>query len=641
MSGNKIAMQLLLVYIAILSTLISHSFQTGEFALSTESGQNLNDTTKLHLSGYSHTVSKTTMWSPNRKTRWLQYLNESNESEDPHESAIDRHVTATLTGRSPISTPPAIASIRHFKSRNIFSRTHKTTFPPQELLNHKAQGDSPPISSTATNSRKNSISRAVQLLKAKDTTNTPFIYGSTSPHSKKPSSAADFGNIQKLKNFLSSRSGKTKNNSSRVHKNHDWNGHKTKSSQPAQPGSRSGAIYGNLQFQHGSSNDGQLSNTQGPPSNNGQEFQWKGQGQNGNPNGNNEWKSDYAFPAVSPSNNRSEVGPFVPAVGRRGNTNFRTKLSDYSGTKNSSGMIMSHGQVNEKSSGTTTRSLEEGTDGENRSDNRLRDDPIALQPWERNNENPQNQVADTYDEFYNSWGGPEYTSSQEEINRRGYYDGSDYYYGPAENGNANEDSNRSNSGDNLGFQPSPGNGAWQSGQERKPDTDYITTFLTIVETQHLLGENCTPGTDLNLGEGVVDRYAQERFRLESEITVNRANMLTRFWKYSGKKVLQDEYLLNALVISLVEFDEDIFAAGNCYDGYQYKNYSLFCPYAYRLPEGKILVKDLSLEYKYLSNTSEWFYIARKNAESVIKANEQTTKGECLDLLRVVFVLSSD
>lgn len=57
--------------------------------------------------------------------------------------------------------------------------------------------------------------------------------------------------------------------------------------------------------------------------------------------------------------------------------------------------------------------------------------------------------------------------------------------------------------------------------------DIVTRFLQIVESQHLLGANCTAGTDLNLGEGVVDRYAQERFRVEAEVAVNRANMLTR------------------------------------------------------------------------------------------------------------------
>ncbi|KAG7310327.1 hypothetical protein JYU34_003099 [Plutella xylostella] len=156
--------------------------------------------------------------------------------------------------------------------------------------------------------------------------------------------------------------------------------------------------------------------------------------------------------------------------------------------------------------------------------------------------------------------------------------------------------------------------------------DVVTKFLRLIETQHLLGENCTAGTDLNLGEGVVDRYAQERFRIEADVAVNRANMLTRLWKYAGPSVMHNEYLLHASVFSMVEFDDDIFAAGNCYDQYQYKDYQLFCPFAYRLPEGPILAKDLAVEYKYLSNTSEWFYIARKNAERVIRNHNQFRRG---------------
>lgn len=61
----------------------------------------------------------------------------------------------------------------------------------------------------------------------------------------------------------------------------------------------------------------------------------------------------------------------------------------------------------------------------------------------------------------------------------------------------------------------------------KKGSDVLTRFLEIVESQHLLGANCTAGTALNLGEGVVDQYAQDRFRTTAEVAVNRANMLTR------------------------------------------------------------------------------------------------------------------
>ncbi|KAG4067605.1 hypothetical protein HA402_005377 [Bradysia odoriphaga] len=160
--------------------------------------------------------------------------------------------------------------------------------------------------------------------------------------------------------------------------------------------------------------------------------------------------------------------------------------------------------------------------------------------------------------------------------------------------------------------------------------DLLTTFLRIVETQHLLGSNCTAGTALNLGEGVVDRYAHDRFRVEAEIAVNRANMLTRIFKNTAPAVQESEQLLHASVLSMVEFDDDIFAAGNCFDWNQHpKKKGLFCPFAFRLPypnHGASLAKDLAAEYHYLGNTSEWFFLARKNAERVIAKNEQYIKA---------------
>lgn len=174
-------------------------------------------------------------------------------------------------------------------------------------------------------------------------------------------------------------------------------------------------------------------------------------------------------------------------------------------------------------------------------------------------------------------------------------------------------------------------------EEKRPlEFDIVTKFLRMIEEQHLLGENCSRGTDLNLGEGVVDRYAQERFRIEADVAVNRANMLTRLWKYADPEVLSSEYLLFASVVSMVEFDDNIFAAGNCYDEYMYKDYSLFCPYAFRLPEGPILAKNLAVEYKYITNSSEWFFRARTTAERVIKANEQYRRGKLKILVHDYF-----
>lgn len=92
-----------------------------------------------------------------------------------------------------------------------------------------------------------------------------------------------------------------------------------------------------------------------------------------------------------------------------------------------------------------------------------------------------------------------------------------------------------------------------------------------------------------------------------------------------------EQLLHASVISMIEFDEDIFAAGNCFDWDRHPvQKGLFCPFAHRLSppsQGIALVKNLADEYHYLDNGSEWFYIARRNAERIIERNEQHVKGE--------------
>lgn len=110
-------------------------------------------------------------------------------------------------------------------------------------------------------------------------------------------------------------------------------------------------------------------------------------------------------------------------------------------------------------------------------------------------------------------------------------------------------------------------------------------------------------------------------------------LIYRIFKNTAPAVQESEQLLHASVLSMVEFDDDIFAAGNCFDWNQHpKKKGLFCPFAFRLPypnHGASLAKDLAAEYHYLGNTSEWFFLARKNAERVIAKNEQYIKGSLI------------
>ena len=65
---------------------------------------------------------------------------------------------------------------------------------------------------------------------------------------------------------------------------------------------------------------------------------------------------------------------------------------------------------------------------------------------------------------------------------------------------------------------------------------------------------------------------------------------------------------------------------------------------FRLPEGPILAKDLAIEYKYLSNTSEWFFNARKRANSLIEQGKNFKTGKIIVILHIhiylIFMISN-
>ena len=166
------------------------------------------------------------------------------------------------------------------------------------------------------------------------------------------------------------------------------------------------------------------------------------------------------------------------------------------------------------------------------------------------------------------------------------------------------------------------------GRNRQAVRDVVDKFLSIVEQYERNKDNCTPGTEFNLGEGVVAQYGVLRYKQQAMVAVNRANFLTRIWQGAPSGLLESEYFFYTAVRSMVEGDPDLFAAGNCYDYMQYKNYTLFCPYAYRLPNASeaIMVKDLSVEYKYLGNGSEFFWSARQKAEQKLEEKYNETLG---------------
>jgi G protein-coupled receptor 158 len=151
-------------------------------------------------------------------------------------------------------------------------------------------------------------------------------------------------------------------------------------------------------------------------------------------------------------------------------------------------------------------------------------------------------------------------------------------------------------------------------------SDVVSNFLELVEQYEQNKYNCTAGTDFTLGDGVIKQYGKKRFEPQALVAVNRANFLTRIWKDADRTILTSEDFFFSAVRSMLEGDQEIFAAGNCYDKKEFKNYRLFCPYSHRTEDGKINVKDLSVEYDYLGNDSEWFYSARVKANKLENFN---------------------
>ncbi|KAK2152981.1 hypothetical protein LSH36_312g03071 [Paralvinella palmiformis] len=170
-------------------------------------------------------------------------------------------------------------------------------------------------------------------------------------------------------------------------------------------------------------------------------------------------------------------------------------------------------------------------------------------------------------------------------------------------------------GDRFQSDPSPGGDSGYSDMDPESVSDIVDQFLSVVEQYERNKDNCTPGVTFSLGPGVVAQYGIQRFKAQAMVAVNRANFLTRLWKGLSGPILQSDYFFYTAVRSMVESDPDLFAAGNCYDKNEYKDYMLFCPYALRMPDNPnhILVKDLSVEYKYLGNDSEFFFMPKTKA----------------------------
>lgn len=141
--------------------------------------------------------------------------------------------------------------------------------------------------------------------------------------------------------------------------------------------------------------------------------------------------------------------------------------------------------------------------------------------------------------------------------------------------------------------------------------DPVAEALDYVEQIARQKNNCSFGPSLNLN------YDKVRWTAEAEVAVRAANLLSTLFR-TGDHMRgiheADTDLLYSIVLSNVENNVNVFGSAIAFVKYHYRDYEIYCPYAFRAPEG-ISAKDLSIGYDYHTNGTDWFYIPLKMFET--------------------------
>ena len=115
-------------------------------------------------------------------------------------------------------------------------------------------------------------------------------------------------------------------------------------------------------------------------------------------------------------------------------------------------------------------------------------------------------------------------------------------------------------------------------------------------------------------------FDERRWRQEALLTVQVANLMTSLWRSRGRDgdpIGANDALLYHYVRSIVLFSPSVFGSVICFDNYLYKNYTRFCPYAFRDSKlkKKIRVKDIvsaSQGYDYTTDENAIWWHKPKN-----------------------------
>ena len=117
-------------------------------------------------------------------------------------------------------------------------------------------------------------------------------------------------------------------------------------------------------------------------------------------------------------------------------------------------------------------------------------------------------------------------------------------------------------------------------------------------------------------------FDERRWKKEALLTVQVANLMTSLWRAPGENgfpVAANDALLYHFVRSIVLFSPPVFGSVICFDNNLYKNYTRFCPYAFRdsTLNGSVHVFDIANgDYDYTTDSNAiWWHKPKKKALS--------------------------
>lgn len=113
-------------------------------------------------------------------------------------------------------------------------------------------------------------------------------------------------------------------------------------------------------------------------------------------------------------------------------------------------------------------------------------------------------------------------------------------------------------------------------------------------------------------------FDERRWKKEALLTVQVANLMTSLWRAPGENgfpVGANDALLYHFVRSIVLFSPSVFGSVICFDNNLYKNYTRFCPYAFRdsALNGSVHVFDIANgDYDYTTDKNAIWWHKPKN-----------------------------